>query len=127
MPSAELQYSPWEGLIGKVRKHLPFTASFQFRLSERSSSTDIVQQVPTVHKSHALISTPNAHTHTYTHTHIHTHIHTHTHTSRQTRTRRGWSLRGLVSSLLPRMERRCRAMTACCSREQCTSRERIRG
>lgn len=39
----------------------------------------------------------------------------------------GWPLRGLVSSLLPRMARRCLAMTACCSTEQWFSKDRIRG
>lgn len=40
---------------------------------------------------------------------------------------KGWSLRGLVSSLLPKMVRRCLAMTACCSTEQWFSIDRIRG
>lgn len=38
-----------------------------------------------------------------------------------------WLLRGLVSSLSPRIEHSCWAMTACCSTEQWFSRDRIRG
>lgn len=48
-------------------------------------------------------------------------------TSGEGRSFSGWSLRGLVSSLWPRMVRRCLAMTACCSTEQWFSKDRIRG
>lgn len=48
-------------------------------------------------------------------------------TSGEGRSFSGWALRGLVSSLLPRMVRRCLAMTACCSTEQWFSKDRIRG